>query len=119
MMNLFRWFSMKIIQNKTYKKLLLIINDVNKNNDTANRIKNYVLYVVSSQCDFKFIKNYIFVRPTFQVVAEWLQSKLKNNDFIPIKFKLYAVLWILGNQESFFGVSDRFRNCTLYIFRNM
>lgn len=69
---------MKIIQNKTYKKLLLIINDVNKNNDTANRIKNYVLYVVSSQCDFKFIKKLYFRKTNFSSCGRMVTVKIEE-----------------------------------------
>ncbi|XP_054926931.2 putative nuclease HARBI1 isoform X2 [Dermacentor andersoni] len=73
-------------------------------------IQNYVINVVPRYTDTQFKEHFRMDRSTFEVLLQVTQERLttERTPRIPLHTKVLMALWLLGNQESFRGVADRF-----------
>ncbi|CAN7945081.1 unnamed protein product, partial [Ixodes hexagonus] len=73
-------------------------------------IEDYVPNVVPRYSDQQFKEHFRMHRSTFEVLVRITQERVVSERMsrIPVATKILMTLWLLGNQESFRGVADRF-----------
>ncbi|CAN7989423.1 unnamed protein product, partial [Ixodes hexagonus] len=72
-------------------------------------IRDYVSRVVPSYTDLEFKEHFRMYRPTFELLYDITRQQVNDHSYrIPLRTKMLMTLWLLGNQESYRGVADRF-----------
>ncbi|XP_064486274.1 uncharacterized protein LOC135398766 [Ornithodoros turicata] len=75
----------------------------------SNGVEGFVTCIVPTYSDIQFKEHFRMSRTTFQALLQATAQHMREGPTqIPLETKALMTLWLLGNQESFRGVADRF-----------